>query len=333
MSESTVRRAGMYLKYPLRSVVMPLRFAVVLWALACTSCAREPRPSATDLEGALRTQMPPFIRIAQFSVEAIENIGTKVEPSWHARFRARITTESPTFLEDGSEDSGVVFLRPVRKAGDAIEIFGKSMSSLQAGVWHTTTELEGNPISALGQPQTAFSQRKTIIRGTQAEVAYREEQEALRRAEQERAAAKAAAAREAQQPSRVIGKYKYIASYRESTSGRITYAPVFGTLTLTDVDLALSGEQPNGSTQPKRITFLESFASEATLWSHNFHGSLGDLTDFRVGWRPFWATYDHTELRFSTAEERDIFSRNLTDALQEWAGKHGQFAVGRLTVR
>ena len=152
----------------------------ILTALLFAGCSKEPQPSKSDIEQSLIAQLPAFARVSSFSVEAMQNMGTKVEPVWQSRFHATVKVTSDTFTLDGN-DAGVVFVRVVKKDGESTELFGKSASTLYAGTWRTAFDLEGQPIQALGQPESAFGPQKVIIRGSKAETAYFAEQAEKRR--------------------------------------------------------------------------------------------------------------------------------------------------------
>ena len=105
-----------------------------------------------------------------------------------------IQLTADTFVHDGAE-SEVTFVRRVRREGTSVEIFGRSVSRLFAGAWETTLEFDGNPIQALGLPESAFGPNQVIIRGTTAEADYyaQLEQKRLRALEEERLAEERAA--------------------------------------------------------------------------------------------------------------------------------------------
>lgn len=156
-------------------------FAVVVslvTPILLTSCSTDPQPSKSEIEQALAAQLPAFARVSRLSVEATENMGTKVEPVWHSRLRATVTVTSPTFTPDGT-DGRVVFLRVIKRDGETTELFWKSVSTLYEGKWRII--FEGRPIES-GLPESAFGQN-VIIRGSKAETAYLAEQ-----AQQERLA-------------------------------------------------------------------------------------------------------------------------------------------------
>jgi len=153
---------------------------LVTLAAISASCSKEVRPASTEIEQVVTIGMPAFARLSSFSVEAMQNMGTEVEPVWQSRFRAAVKLTAATFALDGA-DPGVVFVRPIRQPGETIEVFGKSVSTLYGGKWRTQIDLEGQPIQALGQPESAFGPQKVIVRGSSAEAAYVVEQSEKRR--------------------------------------------------------------------------------------------------------------------------------------------------------
>src|ERR1035437_10339170 len=88
-----------------------------LTALLFAGCSKEPQPSKSDIEQSLTTQLPAFERVSSFWVDAMQNMGTKVEPVWQSRFRATVKVTSATFAADGT-DPGFAFVRAVKQAGD-----------------------------------------------------------------------------------------------------------------------------------------------------------------------------------------------------------------------
>lgn len=157
-----------------------LAVCVILPALASTACSTERRPASSEIEQTLTSTLPAFARVSSFSVEAMQNMGTQVEPVWHSRFRATITVTVATFVADGY-DPGIVFVRAVKPPGATTELFGKSVSTLYGGEWRTQLDLEGQPIHTLGQPESAFGPQTMILRGSQEEATYLAEQAERRR--------------------------------------------------------------------------------------------------------------------------------------------------------
>lgn len=169
--------------------------SLCLLALASAACAKEPQPSSAEIEQALTASLPAFARVSSFSVEAIQNMGTQVEPVWQSRFKATVKVTAATFIADGSEQ-GIVFVRAVRQAGDSVDMFGKSVSTLFAGQWRTRLSFEGQPVQALGQPESAFGSQKMLVRGSKDEATYLAQQYERRRQERLTAEKEAEAARQ-----------------------------------------------------------------------------------------------------------------------------------------
>ncbi len=156
--------------------------SLVLWCCASKpKPSDEPHPSGSDIEKALVTtlKLPTFTRVSSLSVvssrsvEANQNLGNNVV--WQARIRVTITVTTDTFTlenEESNENSEVTFVRPVKRSGESIEVFGKCVSELDGGVWQTTVELEDQPIEMLGQPLSAFGPKKVIARGSEEEQKY-----------------------------------------------------------------------------------------------------------------------------------------------------------------
>lgn len=120
------------------------------------ACSGEPQPSKSEIQQALAGELPAFTRISSFSVEAMQNMGTKVEPAWQARFHAVLEVTSDIFAPDSME-AAVAFVRPVKRTGETVDFFGRSVSKLYAGAWRTSFEFDGNPIAALGSHESAFA--------------------------------------------------------------------------------------------------------------------------------------------------------------------------------
>lgn len=135
----------------------------------------------------------------------------------------------------------------------------------------------------------------------------------------------------AQTPTREIGKYRYMPD--EKPDGKIhnplaRRSQMFGTITLTDVGITVSGEQPSGNSQPERCDFFDSPA--ATLGRSN--------TKIEISWKDTRDLYSVNgygcHLQFETQQERDRFFVDFTRTFQEWKTKYAafQFAAGKLTI-
>lgn len=145
---------------------------VILLALLLGSCSKEQGPGKADLESSLTAQVPKFVTVRDFTIEASENVGDKVDPNYKTRFRAKLQVTEDTFTEDMTQGE-VLLLTPIKKIGDTIDVFGKSESKLRNGKWETNTNLDESPFEKIGNPLSAFSASKIIINGTAEEKEFR----------------------------------------------------------------------------------------------------------------------------------------------------------------
>jgi hypothetical protein len=150
-------------------------------------------------------------------------------------------------------------------------------------------------------------------------------------------------AEDAKAATEVIGTYRYISSYKDN-SYRRPDAPISGSLTMTNVGLSLSGEQPDGAAKPLTLAFTDLYASTLEhyggksanavmrLLRANYDGGSKDFKDFRVLLAPYWRDEHRTRLVFPDLAERDRFFRDLTRTLQSWSDKNAALATAKLEI-
>jgi hypothetical protein len=135
----------------------------------------------------------------------------------------------------------------------------------------------------------------------------------------------------AQTPTKEIGRYVYF-----SDNGHQSYA--LATITLTDVGIELSGEQPHGPPEKQTRTFYQVFEVVKDWDYYKRTGIRFSRTE--QGWgvevEPCFvgSCYgSYSQLQFRTQEERDRFLDDVTKALQAWTSKYPQFATAGITIR
>ncbi|MCM2272044.1 MAG: hypothetical protein NDJ18_05760, partial [candidate division Zixibacteria bacterium] len=92
------------MKYALRLFAL-----VALFLLGCGDS--EKKPSTKDYEKQFAVLIPAYFELSNFDVEASENVGSKVEPFYKARFKATVTLKTKTF-ELASRENEATFVRP-----------------------------------------------------------------------------------------------------------------------------------------------------------------------------------------------------------------------------
>jgi hypothetical protein len=157
---------------------------IVVFCLMLVSCSKDPLssgPDGADLKKRFSTELPAYVGVDSFDVQASENIGSKVEPKFVSRFKATIKLNADTFLESGREGT-VVFVAPHLKSGEKREVYGKAVSGYHGGSWQTAFQLDSNPVPGLGTPRDAFGATRVIVKNSEEETLYREQQKREREA-------------------------------------------------------------------------------------------------------------------------------------------------------
>jgi hypothetical protein len=151
----------------------------------------ETGPDKDHLQSRLATELPAYVRVTAFDIQASENIGNKVEPVFRTRFSAGIELTTDTFLP-AHQEVGAVFVVPHLSSGEERKVYGLADSALTGGAWNTNFKFDANPLQSLGQPRDLFygTATRVIIRGSAEETAFRQaqrqEKEQALRADDER---------------------------------------------------------------------------------------------------------------------------------------------------
>lgn len=113
--------------------------------LACVSvvlsgCSMfDKKPSEDDIKKVIAENLPGFMEVFDIEIQAMENMGTKVEPKYHSRYVAKIKLLNPTYEKvdfiGGNVESDVV--RLVLEQNTTFDAFGKAISVLDKEKWNT----------------------------------------------------------------------------------------------------------------------------------------------------------------------------------------------------
>lgn len=153
---------------------IPLILVCFIYLLGCGDS--ENKPSTKDYEKQFSVEIPAYLELSSFDVEASENVGSKVEPYYKARFKATVKLKTKTF-ELSNQENDATFIRPVADEGEKKEIYGMAGARLSAGNWKIDFNLENNPIPALGNPKDFFTGGRIIIVGTAEESDFKAQME------------------------------------------------------------------------------------------------------------------------------------------------------------
>ena len=136
----------------------------------------EKKPSTKDYERQFAVELPAYVELSSFEVEASANVGSKVEPVYKARFKATAKLKTKTFAI-ASQENEATFIRPVAEKGETKEIYGMAGARLSAGNWKIDFSLENDPIPALGHPKDFFSGGRILVVGSPEETEFKKQME------------------------------------------------------------------------------------------------------------------------------------------------------------
>ncbi|MEW6208780.1 MAG: hypothetical protein AB1631_10460 [Acidobacteriota bacterium] len=116
----------------------------------------------------LASRLPKPWLLDSFDIEASQNVGTEVEPIWRSRFKAICKLDADTFAQ-AEKRADVLFLHQTGKKGQTRDIYGISTTRRYADSWQIQFSLEGNSLSNVGQPRSAFN-GTSVVEGTSEEA-------------------------------------------------------------------------------------------------------------------------------------------------------------------
>ena len=151
---------------------------VVISSSLLMSCAIE-GPSKRDIKRSMETQLPGFWDVSFLEREETENLGTKTEPLYKIRFKAKLKTEQNIFTQDRLSNfsrqgqGGVTYLEPKLSKGTSRDFYGVVSASKHQAGWRMSFKFDSSP-DLLGQPREFYPGR-TIIKGSEEEDQYQRE--------------------------------------------------------------------------------------------------------------------------------------------------------------
>jgi hypothetical protein len=156
-------------------------FLSIFLLLQVLSCSSDSGPSKSELKQSVAVQIPSYFTVEDFDIKASQNTGTKVDPVYESRFMAIFKLNADTYYVLRTEQN-VLLVVSQKKINDAVQVFGKTISTLNSGRWQTIVKFDGDPLNSIGKPLIMFSAPRVIIQGSKEEQQYRIE---LQRAAEE----------------------------------------------------------------------------------------------------------------------------------------------------
>ncbi len=159
-------------------------FIIILCSFLMAFSWGSNKPNKSELRNALSQDLPGFVKVTTFSIEAMQNFGNDVDPRYGSRFKAMVEASASLYKIDNKENK-ITFVRLITPKGKRTDIFGKTISILYQGAWKHDINIDGNPIRSLGLPLTHFTDGRVIVRGSKEANNYYSEikrREAQRRA-------------------------------------------------------------------------------------------------------------------------------------------------------
>lgn len=168
----------------MRSAIAAVTFLGIF--AGCSTDPYEAGPSEEEVTSRLATEFPAYVEIRSLEIRATENVGDKVQPLFKIRFEGEIQLREDTFAESSREGDAII-IAPVLEAGERRKIYGVSAAAYKAGNWQMEFQFDADPLADLGKPRALFSGGRTILRGSNEETSFRNQQ-AKELAEQTKAA-------------------------------------------------------------------------------------------------------------------------------------------------
>lgn len=129
-----------------------------LGALALAACGQ----NGPDLKAQFAAGLPDAWQMESFKVDAEDDVGTKVEPQRHYRFRAEVSPKADLYQSLGTLDGRAVLKRTARK-GDKAPVLGTARSIFRADQWETAFAPEEAPNFFVGRPAEAHGAQQVVI--------------------------------------------------------------------------------------------------------------------------------------------------------------------------
>ncbi len=164
---------------------------LIIASVLLVSCGPK-GPSSSEIVKKMETDLPGFWEVHNFKIEEEENLGSKTDPVYKARFKTQLRAEEDTFVPEESVSKffpfspqpKVTYLNPSLEKGDTEEFYGVLAAEQYQDGWKIVFKFD-NPPSEFGKPKS-FYKGTAFVKGSKEEKAY--QQQLAEQAEQDRIA-------------------------------------------------------------------------------------------------------------------------------------------------
>lgn len=129
-----------------------------LGLLALAACGK----NGPDLKAQFAAAIPENWQVESFKIDVEDDVGTKVEPQRHYRYRAEVSPKADLFQSVGMLEGHAVLKRTAKK-GDNAPVLGTARSVFHADQWESAFAHEQAPDFFGGKPAEAHGAQHVVI--------------------------------------------------------------------------------------------------------------------------------------------------------------------------
>lgn len=156
-----------------------------------TACGAS-KPSTQDLIAALQSSLPGYIKIEGVSIEATEDVGSKVDAKVRMRFKGKASLIEPLYVSSGGlidvSGESMMVLEESVPSGQQLEFYGIAQAVYKLDQWQINFEEREFTPTLRGRPLHYYTPaERYVVKGSKEETALlakKEQEDAVRLKEQ-----------------------------------------------------------------------------------------------------------------------------------------------------
>jgi hypothetical protein len=169
------------------------RTLIILFGLILAACSGS-TPPMQDIEASVQQALPGLLKLESLELENRHNVGSDANPEWVARAVVKVSLREATYDLQTVED-GVRILKPVRGAGESLNLYGSVHSERAGDSWRHRFRSDGSSNPVVGRPRADYGPDALVADSPQAKALLAKmarDKEQARIAEETRIAVEAA---------------------------------------------------------------------------------------------------------------------------------------------